>query len=328
MPSQRLPAKYLLMQTQDLDAARSVIERLYAPFSWKLSSSHKNTCGTVSVHTAKWGPLALSMLGYGHDIEVCPEGLGGSLLVTTVLAGRMLQRNSTGESGGGPGSSVLAVEGDSPVFRYSRQAEVLKLNFSQYRIDALCWELLGHQGTKPVRFCANALEGAASQRWMDLLTYLIASLSDSESCLPDRLAGGLEDVLVLHLLNSARHNYSEELHRSPAPLVPREYRRACAYMEAHWRESIALLDVARAVGCSVRSLSRAFHCAGQTTPMRYLMELRLQRVHELLRNGTMSDTTIVQAALECGFNHLGEFHLRYRRRFGESPSQTRARSIL
>nr|WP_243645044.1 helix-turn-helix domain-containing protein [Rhodovulum euryhalinum] len=38
-----------------------------------------------------------------------------------------------------------------------------------------------------------------------------------------------------------------------------------------------------------------------------------------------SAPTVTEAAITCGFGHLGRFSAAYRARFGEAPSQTRAR---
>ncbi len=265
------------------------------------------------------------MIGYGRDIDIQPRGLGGALLVTTVLQGRLLQSNKSDSFGGGPGTVLLATEDDCPTFRYGRQTEVLKLVFPQHRINTLCWELLGRRERQPVRFEAAALNGASAQRWLELVTYLAASVSSPAISGTGRLAHGLEEMLVLHLLSTTPHNHLETIFRSSPTLAPREYHRACAYMEENLHEPLTLLDIAKAAGCSARSLSRAFQHAHDTTPMRHLTELRLQRVRALLQTHDHQwNMTIAQAAMHCGFSHLGEFHQQYRRRFGESPSQTRS----
>lgn len=325
MLSQRLPETCLLLQTEDLEAASASIERLYAPFSWRLPRSRPGPHDSIRIHTTHWGPLQPSMIGYGRDIDIQPRGLGGALLVTTVLKGRLQQDNKSSSLGGGPGTVLLATEDDCPTFHYGRHTEVLKLAFSQLRINTLCWELLGRHERQPVRFEAAALSPSSAQRWLELITYLTASVSSPALGGTDRLAHGLEEMLVLHLLSTSSHNHLETLSRTTPVLASREYHRACAYMEENLHESLTMLDIATAVGCSVRSLSRAFQHAHDTTPMRHLTELRLQRVRTLLQTlEHRRDMTIAQAAMHCGFSHLGEFHQQYRRRFGESPSQTRS----
>jgi transcriptional regulator GlxA family with amidase domain len=180
---------------------------------------------------------------------------------------------------------------------------------------------------RPVRFGVQAIEGAAHHHWLALMNYLMRSLhtSDrSEGSVP--FARGIEELLILHLLNALPHNYSADMQREPHVLMPREYRRACTYIAEHLRDSITLTDIAQTVGCSVRSLSRAFRQAMNTTPMRHLRELRLKEVHAELGRNSDGAVTIAETAVQWGFGHLGEFNYHYRQRFGESPSQTRART--
>ena len=58
------------------------------------------------------------------------------------------------------------------------------------------------------------------------------------------------------------------------------------------------------------------------SPMAYVQEVRLQRVHRQLRAAAPGTTTVTDVAHAWGFVHLGRFARRYRERFGESPSQT------
>jgi transcriptional regulator GlxA family with amidase domain len=55
--------------------------------------------------------------------------------------------------------------------------------------------------------------------------------------------------------------------------------------------------------------------------MRYLRNARFQRAREVLRR-TTPEARITDIAMSCGFGHMGRFSAEYRRRFGESPSET------
>jgi len=96
-----------------------------------------------------------------------------------------------------------------------------------------------------------------------------------------------------------------------------------AYMEHHISDALTLADIANSASCSIRSLTRTFKEFKGTTAMRYLVELRLDRVHTQLLPGNDSATTIESIASQWGFTHLGTFYQQYKSRFGESPSQTR-----
>ena len=58
--------------------------------------------------------------------------------------------------------------------------------------------------------------------------------------------------------------------------------------------------------------------------MRYLKNLRLDRARMRLINSGLN-ANITQIAIMSGFGHLGNFAAEYKRRFGESPSETARR---
>jgi AraC-like DNA-binding protein len=84
--------------------------------------------------------------------------------------------------------------------------------------------------------------------------------------------------------------------------------------------NLSVPDLAARFGCSRRHLNRLFHQFFGTSIAEFRMELRLKRVACLLRNPNLK---IISVAEQCGFNHLGHFNARFKRRFGVSPGQWR-----
>jgi AraC-like DNA-binding protein len=94
-------------------------------------------------------------------------------------------------------------------------------------------------------------------------------------------------------------------------------------MAAHVDEPITLSDVVVACGCSRSTLYDTFKSTRGYTPMQFLMSRRLELARERLMSEHAATATAI--ALEYGFSHYGRFAKAYHRRFGESPSATRAR---
>jgi AraC-like DNA-binding protein len=115
----------------------------------------------------------------------------------------------------------------------------------------------------------------------------------------------------------------DEQHSSGLP-VPRSVLRAERLMRERAAEPLTLADLAAAARVSERALQTHFQRYRQCSPMRYLRDVRLEMARKLL---TQSDDPRVDAvALRCGFGHLGRFAAEYRERFGEGPSETKARA--
>lgn len=110
--------------------------------------------------------------------------------------------------------------------------------------------------------------------------------------------------------------------RSIAPAFVKRIER---YIEDNADQPITIVDLAEHAGVSSRSIFNGFRRFRNTSPMLYLKEVRMRRVNEELKRLSPSDTTVTAVAYHWGFTHLGHFTTDYKRRFGESPSQTLAR---
>ena len=82
-------------------------------------------------------------------------------------------------------------------------------------------------------------------------------------------------------------------------------------------------DLARQVGVSVRTMHDAVKRYRGMSLHRYLRLRRLWLVRKRLIAGSHS---VKACALAFGFWHLGDFSRSYRSQFGETPSDTLARS--
>lgn len=80
----------------------------------------------------------------------------------------------------------------------------------------------------------------------------------------------------------------------------------------------ALLELARYVGISDRTLQRGFRDVFGTTVVGYLIQQRLEWAEQLLRQ---RQWTVAEVATRVGYGNMGHFAVAFKRRFGISPSQ-------
>lgn len=92
------------------------------------------------------------------------------------------------------------------------------------------------------------------------------------------------------------------------------------YFEEHIGEKIALCDVAKALGVSVSGLIFHFKAACGITPMRRLLEMRMQRAEAQLLS---SDKTLAEIAALLGFDNAFYFSNVFKKEKGISPSAYR-----
>lgn len=85
-------------------------------------------------------------------------------------------------------------------------------------------------------------------------------------------------------------------------------------------------ELARAIGVTGRTLLRTFQESFGVPPKRYLMLRELHAVRRSLRAGGMHADMVADVLARHGVWEFGRFASRYRRHFGESPSETLRRS--
>jgi transcriptional regulator GlxA family with amidase domain len=97
---------------------------------------------------------------------------------------------------------------------------------------------------------------------------------------------------------------------------------ALAYIAGHMKERIQLNHLSEASGVSKRTIGYLFLRTYGITPMAFLKQERLKKARMLLQHADPSTVTVTSIAQECGFTHMGQFSLDYKRLFGELPSTT------
>src|SRR5258707_844453 len=114
---------------------------------------------------------------------------------------------------------------------------------------------------------------------------------------------------------------------STASLLPRGVRRALDAMHANVGHSWRVVELADIAGVSGRTLQRQFLSFLGKTPRDVLRDIGFECARRELLQGA-AGTRVMDVALRCGFPHSGRFSVEYRRRYGETPSQTLKRQAV
>lgn len=109
------------------------------------------------------------------------------------------------------------------------------------------------------------------------------------------------------------------MHLNPTQPV----RLARQYLERRYHTPITVEDVSREVALSPYYLIRVFKDTYNQTPYQYLVDLRIAKAKELLRN---SDLSITDICASVGYNSLGSFSTLFRKSTGVSPRAYRTNS--
>jgi AraC-like DNA-binding protein len=101
-----------------------------------------------------------------------------------------------------------------------------------------------------------------------------------------------------------------------------EFGPVLAHMRDHYQEPITNHALARLAHMSVRAFERKFHNSFHLTPQKYLRKLRLRMASRSL---VYTDQSLAKVALNSGFVDQSHFSREFRRHFGRTPREYRAR---
>jgi AraC family transcriptional regulator len=129
----------------------------------------------------------------------------------------------------------------------------------------------------------------------------------------------LSNVLAIHLLRQyAAPNPRLIVYESG--LSERQILQVIEYIDAHLDQDIKLNDLATLLGISESHLSHRFKQAIGTAPHQYLLQQRIERAKQLLKEG---DRSIMDIAFLCGFNSHSHLSSQFRQLTGITPKQYR-----
>ncbi|MDJ0734288.1 MAG: AraC family transcriptional regulator [Nostocaceae cyanobacterium] len=152
-----------------------------------------------------------------------------------------------------------------------------------------------------------------------IATMLLGELHQ-ESLSSKLYVDSLANVLAIHLLRQ---------HATTRPQLPvyngglpqRQLLQVLDYMDAHLDCEIKLADLAQLVDMSQFHFGRLFKQSLGLSPYQYLLQQRVERAKQLLKQ---TDKSIIDIAFDCGFNSHSHLSRRFRQLTGMTPKAYRA----
>lgn len=129
----------------------------------------------------------------------------------------------------------------------------------------------------------------------------------------------LANVLAVHLLRQYAAPKSR-LTIYEGGLRERQVLQVLEYINEHLDQNIKLADLAQLVDMSQFHFSHLFKQSIGTAPYHYLIQQRIERAKQLLKQ---TDQSIMDIALECGFNSHSHLSKQFRQLTGLTPKAYR-----
>ncbi len=314
-----------IFYTESVAEASRLISKALAPLTLNVGAAETKGFA-ATMHGIRLRNISMLYLDLTVAATIDIPVLGQYFAVHMPMNGRGIveHRNSTFEANTiralvtSPGLPLrITLDHDSPQ---------LLIRIEERAMAAYLTRLLGHSMPRPLIFEPEFdLASEEAMRWHAAVQLIHTEVYHSGSLIQrGQGIGAVEELTMSSLLHLQPSNYQAEILQ---PMQPDKRRSvvqdATDYIEAHLAERITMDSVARAVHMSVRSIQHGFRDELGMTPMTYVRERRLERVHEELADAIPADGVTVTAVAErWGFHHLGSFGVEYRKRWGEAPSST------
>ena len=200
-------------------------------------------------------------------------------------------------------------------YRAPGTSEVLVANVRSVDLQKKASALVAAERAEPVEIlpAASAAGGALTRFTHHLWTELQrpGGLWDSPTALAE-----MEDVLVSLLALASCSCDAGSMTRLAT------VRNAEDYLMQHLTRPVVRSELAEAAGASIRTVTRGFQEHHGVSPMAWLKARRLDAAYNELQSAEPGEVSVTAVALRYGFENPGRFAADYRRRFGETPSQT------
>lgn len=245
----------------------------------------------------------------GWSLLLMPMGWRGTYCLNGAHAARhnaYLVSDRTGYSGHGKSRDIFGV-----MIRTTELAAAVRslggyAEAAQEFIDNI-WQLTPEQGA--------ALRAPFLQV---LITLQEHHGHDGLAPLPPMIEAQLTDHFAQHVIALSPQTKPADDHR----LADIQITRRVLEGGAQSGGAASMSELCKHAGVGATRLHKAFAQTQGVSPMSFIRLARLTRAREWLLDPDDPPRSVKDAALACGFMHLGRFSQAYKRQYGESPSDT------
>lgn len=311
---------HLKISTDNLDEVRERVPLFLGPHKVTLFRNTSNFHATFS--NMAISESSISYFDYRAETQVEVDEFSHHYLIEIPLSGHAETYFRKKTIPSQKGKSVVLSPGTDFQSCWTADCCKLLVKLERKALERQLSWMLDDALNEPVIFNPamdlNAPKGAS---WWNLVKYIV---SENENSLSDLIRVDpkyYEQMLIGSILYNQQNNYTDRLTNRKNDILPHSVRIAEKYLEEHCKDPITTKELSQLTGVSVRSLYDGFQKYRGISPMKLLTNIRFEKVYQALKNSNRN-SSVSEIAMDWGFNQLGYFSIEYKRRFGESPSDT------
>lgn len=269
---------------------------------------------SLRLRTLPLGPIRLARIGWGAAVSIRSEH-PGAYAVNIPIAGRIAAGNGSVSEVGH--AAVFRPDTAAPEQKWTNDCEIVGIKLERDYLQREMSRILARPDLQlPNRV---DLTTQAGQSWMTLLRSVVEQLKADESLwrnplVAEQLSGALTTSFILAVM--------PEDADPTGGARPRIIKRVLDRLHEDPASAWTTAEMAEVAGVSVRRLQEGFREYLGVCPRDYLLDLRLERIHEELAVGDAAELSVTDVALKWGITHTGRFAAAYKRKYGVAPSVT------
>ncbi|MEO0413251.1 MAG: AraC family transcriptional regulator [Pseudomonadota bacterium] len=309
--------QFEVLATRDSDAARGFIAHAFAPHSQTVLDGELD----VQMYYTELPAVGVALLNYGAKVRI-ETRLNTWFAAVYPLEGWVDAIGPDARHRAGQDSAVILSPSEQLTLTFSADATALIVKMDRVALERAAIRAFSQPLPGPLVFdmCMARSGGKAGTFWR-LAELLVRELGTPGAGIHDPAIAGQMELLMMQTLLAAQPTAAQTGTMSKPRLAPGYVKLAEAHMAAHADETVDLPALCKAAGVSRRTLYDGFQKYRGISPMLYFKNIRLERVRQELL-GAKEGTSVTDAAMRWGFTQLGRFSGEYKKRFGESPSDT------
>ncbi|MEM7569712.1 MAG: AraC family transcriptional regulator [Pseudomonadota bacterium] len=315
--STALLKQFEVLATRDEAAARGFISHAFAPHSLSVLEGELD----VQMYYTELPAIGVALLNYGAKSRI-ETRLNTWFGAVYPIEGEVEAVGPDERHCADQRSALILSPSEQLTLTFSADATALIVKMDRVALERAAIRAFSRPLPGPLVFkmYMERAGGKAGTFWR-LAELLVRELGTPGAGIREPAIAGQMELLMLQTLLAAQPTRADAGKMDKPRLAPGYVKLAEAYMASHADESVDLPALCRAAGVSRRTLYDGFQKYRGISPMLYFKNIRLERVRQdLLRADEGSSVT--QSAMRWGFTQLGRFSGEYKKRFGESPSDT------
>lgn len=314
--------RHVALQTSDPIEACGELGKLICPHQLRSTNRFSNI--DVKYCEYNLGSIHLGYLKYGARVFIDIDELATSYIFKIPLYGQSSTRSGGNEfTTTDVYTGAVLSPGQTTNMCFNEDYEEILVSVNRVLLESQLYNLTGVLLPASIKFDPKfSLHHGVGQVIRELVLFLVEQADQLQTeIVPSVISRQYEEIFTRMVLTGLRHSSTDILTKTVHAVRPYLIRRVAEYIEENYNRPISMSELSSYAGISVRSLQSGFRNALNVTVSDYIKELRLSKLREKLLGSTVDDS-VTNLIMLSGFSHLGRCAIEYKKKFGESPSET------